>query len=60
MLGDKLQQHVAVTLHSNKCFVCTGEFFGENICVDNLICATCWGDKILLVRQIFLKILQLT
>lgn len=60
MLGDKLQQHVAVTLHSNKCFVCTGELFGENICVDNLICATCWGDKILLVRQVFPKILQYT
>lgn len=43
MLGDKLQQHIALTLQGKKCFVCTGEFFGENICVCNFILCNLWG-----------------
>ena len=58
MLGDKMQQHVAVTLHSNKCFVCTGELFVKIFVSTIWFYATCWGDKILLLRQIFPKILQ--
>lgn len=45
MLGDKLQQRIAVTLHSNKCFVCTGEFFGENICIRHLILCNLFGQQ---------------